>query len=298
MLNKSDAQTRKRLRRIAQIFPQNIDSVQIHDNGEDSLVLEINGEWMFRFPRHAYAEQALEREKQFLPRLARISPLPIPTPQYVRADFVGYRKIVGAPLTRELFEALSPVARHMVAQQIGAFLSAVHTFPISEAYAMGVNESWGGWRQRAFESFEQNIAPRLSVTARKRVLEFFDRYFSMEYRRVLIHGDFYPPDHVFFDAERQQLGGVIDFGDLTIEDSATDFKSLYTDFGVEFFREVLGGYTGEVDDHLVDRIQIRVRAHPLFDASYALEYHQPERFARQLLLIEATFGSEESFYAH
>jgi aminoglycoside 2''-phosphotransferase len=129
----------------------------------------------------------------------------------------------------------------------------------------------------------------LSVEARKNALEFFGRYFSMEYRRVLIHGDFYPPDHVFFNAGRQELSGVIDFGDLTLEDIATDFKSIYADFGADFFRQVLAHYTGDVDDRLVARIQMRVRAQPLFDAPYALEYHQPERFERQLSAIEATF---------
>jgi Ser/Thr protein kinase RdoA (MazF antagonist) len=36
---------------------------------------------------------------------------------------------------------------------------------------------------------------------------------------------------VFFDETRQALCGVIDFGDLTIEDAATDLKSILEDLG-------------------------------------------------------------------
>lgn len=281
-----------KIERIARIFPDRIENVQIHDNGEDSTVLEINGEWMFRFPRHKYGERALEAEKRFLPRFAPMSPLPIPNPRYIGGDFIGYPKIQGVPFTNDLLQALLPTTRRVVARQIGEFLSKLHAFPLSEATAMGVQESWGGWREKAFQSFKENVAPRLSPQARAGSLDFFDRFFSMECHHVLIHGDFYPPDHVFFDQEQQQLSGVIDFSDLTIEDIATDFQCVYADFGATFFREVLMHYAGDADGQLVERIQIRIRAHPLFDAVYALEYHQPERFEKQLTAIENSFGDK------
>jgi aminoglycoside 2''-phosphotransferase len=275
---------------IRSVFADPIESIEICNHGEDFFVLEINRTWMFRFPRSPLAGQALAVEKQFLPRLATLSPLPVPEPRYVGLDFIGYRKIQGACLTHELFETLGPSTRGILAKQIGEFLSTVHAFPLAEAVKMGVTESWGGWRRRAFDRFEQQVTPLLSVPARQNALAFFEDYFAMQYPRVIIHGDFYPPDHVFFDESKQMLSGVIDFGDLTIEDAATDFKSLYVDFGQDFYRQVIDHYSGPVDAQMVERIHMRHRAHPLFDAPYALEYHQPERFHRQLSAIETTFG--------
>ncbi len=40
-----------RLAVVSRIFPFPIKSVVIHDKGEDCVVLEANGEWMFRFLR-------------------------------------------------------------------------------------------------------------------------------------------------------------------------------------------------------------------------------------------------------
>ena len=83
---------------------------------------------------------------------------------------------------------------------------------------------------------------------------------------------------------------MIDFGDLTIEDPATDFQSILEDFGPEFLQAVLARYSGKVDAQFLDRIRMRITAGPLFDASYALEYGFEGRFKSCLAEIEAMFG--------
>jgi aminoglycoside 2''-phosphotransferase len=282
-----------RIERIKSILPQSIVTVQVHEGGEDFLVVEVNATWMFRFPRNPSAVDALAHEKAFLPGFARLSPLPVPEPQFVHLDCVGYRKIEGIPLTRRAFDTLTREARSTIARQMGEFLSVLHTFPLEEARRIGLTESWGGWRQRAYRSFTENVAPLLSTQARKNTRDFFDRFFALEWKRVVVHGDFYPRDHIFFDPARQELSGVIDFGDLTIEDAATDFKSILQDFGEGFLQEVVAHYTGEMDSTFLDRLKTCIRATPLFDAPYAIEYNQPERFRARVAEIERVFGADD-----
>ncbi len=280
-----------KINQIQTIFPDKIETIDIDEKGEDFLVIEINHEWIFRFPGNDYGRRTLPLQIKFLPLFAPISPLPIPEPKYVGDEFFGYRKIKGNLLTRDLFKSLSAETKGIIASQIGGFLSVLHAFPLIQARALGATESWGGWRKQAAERFKSKVAPSLSVEARKNVLRFLEEFFFMEFERVLIHGDFFPPDHVFFDRETNRLAGVIDFGDLTIEDVATDFQSIYGDFGEDFYRQVLSNYSGEHDPKLLDRIKVRIKAHPIFDSVYALEYHQPKRFKEKLVEIEAQFGN-------
>jgi aminoglycoside 2''-phosphotransferase len=279
-----------KLNKITAVLRQSLETVKVHNDGDDFLVVEVNRAWMFRFPRHESARQALLCEMAFLPEFAGRSPLPVPRYTFIGEDFVGYRKIEGMPLTRSLFETLDDETRRVIARQIGEFLSALHTFPLNQACAMGLTEGWGGWREKAYQSFRANVAPLLSIQARTNAIACLEEFFALQWERVVVHGDFYPRDHVFVDDERRGLSGVIGFGDLTIEDAGADFTSVLEDFGAGFLQDVWAHYSGATDANLLHRIRVRIKARPLFDAPYALDYGFEERFKRHLLEIEAAFG--------
>ncbi len=281
------------LNQIAAVFPHEITSVHVHA-GDDFLIIEINGAWMFRFPRNEAAKKVLGYETRFLSRFRRLSPLPVPDYRYVGQGLVGYPKIEGVLLTPDLFRRLGPETIHRVARQVGHFLSALHTFPLAEAREIGLTEEWGGWRLRAAARFRKTVAPRLSAEARQGALDFLDQFLAMEWKRVVIHGDFYPQDHVFFDQARGEINGVIDFGDVTIGDAATDFSSILDNYGESFLLAVQAHYSGEIGETFTGRVKTRIAATPLFDASYALEYGFKERFHEHLAEIERAFGSGDA----
>ncbi len=76
---------------------------------------------------------------------------------------------------------------------------------------------------------------------------------------------------------------------MTIEDAATDFQSIYEDFGEGFYQEVLKHYAGPVDNSFTRRIQTRLRACHLFNAAYAIEYGFADRLKQHLIDIESHF---------
>lgn len=277
---------------VRRVFPLAIKSVQVHEGGDDFLVLEVNQEWMFRFPRNASAQEALQREKLFLPQFEKISTIAVPKIQYMSDNFIGYKKISGPLLTPQLFQTLGRKTQKELAKQVGEFLSILHKFPLGQAFHMGLTEGWNGWRQKAYIRFKQNVVPCLSSMTAQKSIEFLDRYFALDWKPVVIHGDFYLQDHGFLDMNTQQLCGIIDFGDLTIEDAASDLKCLVEYFGNEFLQHVLANYSAEIDQHLIHRIDFRIKSRPLFDASYAIEYGFDERFRRRLSEIEAMFSCE------
>jgi aminoglycoside 2''-phosphotransferase len=280
----------ERLSIIKEIFPADISSVTVHENGDDFIVFEINHEWMFRFARNEISRSALEVEKAFLVRFKTISPLPVPDHRYCGDGFVGYPKIYGGLLSMDLFQSLSKTSRDKVTQQIGRFLSAVHTFPVNEAESMGLAEGWNGWHEKAVRKFREVIAPQLTPAARTNSLACIERMLAEPFVPKVIHGDFCLEDHVFFDEQRQELSGVIDFADATLNDPAHDFQNIVEYGGEEFFDAVMNHYHGAEDPALLERTKLRIETRPLFDASYSLMFGFEERFKDRMNWIESTYG--------
>lgn len=275
--------------RIRAIFREPVESVEAH-SGDDFKVLEVNREWMFRFPRTESARAVLGYETRFLAAFRKLSPLTVPGYEYVGDDLVGYRKIEGLLFTPRRFSKLGRETQSRIAQQMGEFLSALHAFPVERARALGLTEEWGGWTARAAKRFREEVAPALSTGAREGALTLLDQFSALEWEPVVIHGDFYPQDHVFYDEAGRQLSGVIDFGDVTLGDAAADFQSLWGDFGAELLKQVLDYYSPDVGEAFVERVKKRVATRPLFHAAYALEAGPDERFRTCLAEIESAFG--------
>ena len=287
-----DIKSQKYLKAIKSVFPTEISSVDIHENGDDFIVIEINHAWMFRFPRNEIAEKALQIEKGFLASFKTISPLPVPDHQYSGDDFVGYPKINGTLLDLELFQSLSKETLAGIAQKIGQFHSAIHAFPVDEAKHMGVTEGWSGYHQQAINRFRDEIAPILSASARQNALACMEQMMSEIFEPRVIHGDFALEDHVFFDEEKQLLSGVIDFADVTINDPAHDFQNIVEYGGDAFFQSVMEHYKIKDDPTLLRRTKLRIEARPLFEAAYSLMFGFDERFKDRIEYIEAEYKDD------
>ncbi|MCY3916552.1 MAG: phosphotransferase [Chloroflexi bacterium] len=83
---------------------------ELQSPGQFNIVLVIDAQWIFRFPKSAAAAADLARELVILPRLHGRLPLPIPQPRYHARDaesggllFKGYPLLPGQPLLRERF---------------------------------------------------------------------------------------------------------------------------------------------------------------------------------------------------
>jgi len=278
------------IERIKTVFPEEVRDIHVHNTGEDFFGIEINRAWIFRFARHAYARQALTRERQFLPRFLAVSPLPVPDIRYASDDFIGYPKIPGVEFTPQLFHTLSPAARKRTASQFGEFLSAIHAFPAQVGLGIGILEEWGGWRLKMAELYRKAVIPQLTPTALSRSLAVLEQYFALAYTPVIIHGDFYLSEHVFFDPQRQALCGVIDFADTTLGDAAADFVCFWDDCGKDFSEEVLDHYHGNKDSNFLERVKIRTLARPIFDAAYYLDGGVKDKYDECLEKIEHLYG--------
>jgi len=284
-----DGNFQEHIQQIRTAIPFEVTSAKVHDGGDDFLVFEINSEWMFRFPRNEVSRIACEKEMEFLSKFKPLSTLPIPDYQYVGDGFAGYAKVCGRQLSYELFQELSTYTRETIAEQLGSFLSALHKFSLGEADELGLNRSWYGTHHKNGTVFLEKVAPLLSSSARNKAIRCMEDLLAEEFTGRVIHGDFFLPDHVFFDQDQKQLG-VIDFADVTIYDPAHDFQCVYEIGGEDFFESVMKRYDDNQDTDLLKRSKLRLLARPLFVAGYFFTNGLEDQYASRLARIEDVFA--------
>ena len=85
-----------------------VDSIGLAGEGMDNLALDINSEYVFRFPKLEEAAAKIELEAVLLPVLQQSLDVRIPSPEFGGTDpgtgltFSGYRRIEGVPLEPEV----------------------------------------------------------------------------------------------------------------------------------------------------------------------------------------------------
>lgn len=202
--------------------------------GWDNTAYLVDDEWVFRFPRRAFAVPLVEIECRILPAIAPRLPLPVPVPAWRGAPselfpwpFAGYRRLAGEPA---YVAGLDRAARSAAAEPLARFLRALHDVPASEARALGAPLDELGridvaqrtamaasnLRRARDEGIE--LSEPLAA-ALEDALGAVPADFAPELR-CLAHGDL-DGRHVLVDASGRPCG-VIDWGDVHAGDPAVD----------------------------------------------------------------------------
>jgi aminoglycoside phosphotransferase (APT) family kinase protein len=245
--------------------------VRIVDAGWDSLVLEIDGEWIFRFPRRREVERWVEREIVLLAELAETLPLAVPRFELIARNglvCVGYRKLVGDPATAGLGEAGG--------RDLGRFLRALHRFPVERARALEIPcFDPADWRDRLrslCETFGKDVFPLLAPSERRQAEQLFARVDELDFVPVLVHGDL-GPEHVLCRDGR--VVGVIDWSDARVGDAALDLAWCLNGTPPPIADAVARAYDVSPADR--ERSLFYHRLGPWYEVVYGLETGQ-ERF--------------------
>ena len=145
-----------RYRLIVDALGQSPRTILEIDYGYDFEVAIVDDDWVFRFPRRAGVEEALELEIVLLPLLAGVLPVNVPSFEHISRDplFVGYRLIRGEPLVDE--DAVG----------VRAFLEALHTIDPSRLPVQQL-EWVEAYREQCAE-FERLVLPSSTKTCARR----------------------------------------------------------------------------------------------------------------------------------
>jgi len=194
--------------------------------GWDNALFRLGDDLVVRLPRRAASAMLIEHEQRWLPHLSPRLPVPVPVPVRVGVPspmFAWAWSIVRWLPGQSLLNAasLDPVTTGTMLER---FLRALH----QPAPADAPRNPWRGVpldaRTAVFHKHLQHLG---SVVDRAAVLNLWDRALSARPwpgPPLWIHGDLHPGNLLVSDG---RLAGVIDFGDLTSGDPATDLAVLW-----------------------------------------------------------------------
>lgn len=256
---------------IAASFPE-VDTGTLEYLGsgwEFDAYLTADG-WVFRFPRRAWCEALFERERPVHELVSPVLPPDIAIPQ-VRLmgkptedfpyRFAGHRFIPGVAA-----DVVDPALLPTLAQGLGAALTAIHSIPLEEAQAVGVEEliveeeeGRMAWLERGLRhastlrGLDPAIAPALEWAGE--VTLPLPRY---EGPLRFIHNDL-GPDHLMVDPELGRLNGILDWTDAILGEAPREFAGLVACGGWSFADAVLREYSLPVDEGFRERIAFNAR---------------------------------------
>ena len=190
--------------------------------GWDNKLFRLGNLLAVRVPRRVVSARLIEHEQRWLPQLTSTLPLPVPTP--IRFGRPGrsfpwsWSVVPWLPGDTALG---ANIDGESVADNLGAFLQALHRPAPADA---PVN-TWRGVGLAARNELLQHDLDCLGTEVdRGAVLALWKRMLDVEPwcgPRFWIHGDLHPGNLLL---ESRRLAAVVDFGDLTSGDPATDLS--------------------------------------------------------------------------
>jgi aminoglycoside 2''-phosphotransferase len=296
---------------ISKCFPEIIiehiqsldEAMENAPEGWDTHAGVVNGEFIFLFPKHHHGADSLKLQAKLLPDLRNVISIPIPNFDFVSQGcqefqeiLVGYKMIVGAPLTENLFRQ---VCTGEVAQKLGLqlaeFLSELHSFPIERAKELAVpsvpdEKRWADF----YKEILKRAFPLLDGSEQQWTTALFESFLSCEenfqFQPVLLHGDL-SPEHILFDRGRKRISGIIDFGDARVGDPAYDFQ---VDYGDDFLLELMSNYQGQIDDTFFRRLEFHNRRWPFHEILYGLYCDKSEHIHEGMESLRQVMATEKA----
>jgi aminoglycoside phosphotransferase (APT) family kinase protein len=221
--------------------------------GWDNVLFRLGDALVVRLPRRALSAPLVEHEQRWLPELAPRLPVAVPVP--VRTGVPGpgfpWRWSVCPWIEGGRAGHGPAVGGERLAAGIGRFLRALHQPAPADA---PVNPHRGGPLAAKDEIVRQRIRQLHDVIDADAVLACWDRLVGVPAWAgppLWLHGDLHESNLVVRDGA---LVGVIDFGDITAGDPATDLSVAWTVLAA-LARPILREAAGAVDDDTWARSQ-------------------------------------------
>jgi aminoglycoside phosphotransferase (APT) family kinase protein len=199
--------------------------VEFLANGWDNELYRVGDGLVARLPRRALSAEIIKNEQRWLPGLAPRLPLRIPAPERTGVPALGYPYswsvvpyLPGVPAAQA--RSFDPAG---AAAALGGFLGALHVPAPPDAPA---NPFRGVPLAERAASFAANLAllADRDLPGRDAVLRLWDAALAApgyDGPPRWLHGDLHPANILVHDG---QVSGVIDFGDITAGDPASDLS--------------------------------------------------------------------------
>ena len=276
-----------------------IRSVELMDEGWESLVLDVNGALIAKFPRAPWAEDKYRREIALLDVLGPMDGIAVPQPRLIGKDplIQIYDKLPGEML---MGPVEARVDARAIGEQLGRFLKRIHSLDEDVVARTGLDPGEATrWLERwrtLVSKLTAELLPLLSAGARDNARAFLATQITDDlgaFRPVVTHADV-GGWNVLVDPTTSSVTAVIDWGDAEIGDPAFDFTAIRADHRRALFDALVAGYGPFPDDGFERRIETYARLYPLYSAFFARTVGRTSYEERYLTMAERSFGGGAS----
>ena len=200
--------------------------LQLLTNGWDNVVVRLGEDYVLRLPRRQAAVSLILNEQRWLPELAPRLPLPVPAPVRVGRPGSGYPWPWSIVTFRpgEIAALAPPADPGDAAQALAEFLAALHT----SAPEAAPHNAFRGipliGREKIFAENLVLLGGSVDGPAVTRLWQDAVSTPGWDGPPVWLHGDLHPANII---VHQGRISGVIDFGDITAGDPATDLAAAW-----------------------------------------------------------------------
>jgi aminoglycoside phosphotransferase (APT) family kinase protein len=204
--------------------------LHLESSGWDNFIYRLGGQYVVRLPRRKTAVPLIEHEQRWLPQLAPRLPLKIPSPVLCGVPGEGYPWPWSiCPWIEGTSADLSP-PKPTEAIALSRFLKALHQPAPADAPKNPYRGVPLAERRAKFGEVALRVEAQGYLTRRHR--EIFQQGLDapMDVPATWIHGDLHPCNML---AAVGTLSGIIDWGDVSRGDAATDLAAIFLSFDQE-----------------------------------------------------------------
>lgn len=224
-------------RLIAAQFPQWVDlPIQpIKPEGGDNKTFRLGDQMTIRLPRAREYSHQVKKEQYWLPKLAPLLPLPIPTPLAMGKPteeypwhWSIYQWLIGSVVSPE-----SIIDLNKFAAKLAGFLISLQKINTEGAPKAGIHNFYRGGDISIYDAeTRQAISILNDKIDVKLATEIWDKAMASSWQSspVWVHGDITPGNLLVREGE---LSAVIDFGSSAVGDPACDLAIAWTFFKKE-----------------------------------------------------------------
>ncbi|WP_022917413.1 aminoglycoside phosphotransferase family protein [Ruania albidiflava] len=215
--------------------------LRLATNGWDNAMVRLGEDLVVRLPRRAVAAELVQHEQQVLPRLAAHLPVAVPVPVRTGTptDYYPWCWTVAPWLPGTPAADQDPTQRDVWAGQLADFFAALHRPADADAPANPVRGVPLADRAGVIRARLQTAA----FAGAADLLHLFDQLVDSPAHSgppLWLHGDPHPLNLL---ANGDRLTAVIDFGDTTAGDPATDLATAWLTFTSAGRAEFIDRYT-------------------------------------------------------